>query len=196
MSKRTAEIRRKTKETDITLRLNLDGTGKYDVDTGVGFFDHMMELFAKHGSFDLSIRCRGDLKVDSHHSVEDVGICLGEAVAKAAGDKKGINRYGFFTLPMDEALAEAAVDLGGRPYFTLKGKLPRSEPGGFPPELMADFFKAVTDAGRLNLHLTLRSGRNSHHCIEALFKAFARSLSAACAPGKNPDAVPSTKGVL
>lgn len=196
MKKRIAEVRRRTKETDVTLMINLDGAGKYDVDTGIGFFDHMMELFAKHGSFDLNLRCKGDLNVDNHHSVEDVGLVLGEALAKALGDKKGILRYGFFILPMDETLARAVVDLGGRPFFVFKGKIPGSEPGGFPPELVSDFFKAVTDSGKLNLHLEVEYGKNTHHCIEALFKAFARALAAAVSPGRNPGDIPSTKGVL
>jgi imidazoleglycerol-phosphate dehydratase len=196
MAKRTALIKRKTKETDILLDLNLDGTGRYSVDSGIGFFDHMLELFAKHGVFDLKLACRGDLKVDSHHTVEDIGLCLGEAIAKALGDKKGINRYGFFILPMDEALAQAAVDLSGRPCFVFKGKSPTTEISGFPPELAADFFQSVSDSGKLNLHLELRYGRNSHHCLEALFKCFARALSAACGKNSRDKGIPSTKGVL
>jgi imidazoleglycerol phosphate dehydratase HisB len=196
MTKRTARILRKTKETDIELALNLDGAAQYHVDTGIGFLDHMLELVAKHGGFDLKVSCKGDLRVDSHHSVEDVGLCLGEAILQALGDKRGIRRYGFFLLPMDEALAQAVVDLSGRPYFALKGKLPSTEINGFPPELAGDFFRAVSDSGKLNLHLELRYGRNSHHCLEALFKCFARALSMACGMhGKDKD-IPSTKGVL
>jgi len=196
MAKRSAKVLRRTKETDIRLELVLDGTGKYKVNTGVGFFDHMMELFAKHGGFDLTLSCKGDLKVDSHHTVEDIGLCLGEALLKALGDKRGIRRYGFFLLPMDEALAQAAVDLSGRPFFAFKGRLPASEIGGFPPELADDFFRAVSDSGKFNLHLELRSGRNSHHCLEALFKCFARALSAACERSGRDKGVPSTKGIL
>ncbi|OGS36621.1 MAG: imidazoleglycerol-phosphate dehydratase [Elusimicrobia bacterium RIFOXYB2_FULL_49_7] len=196
MKNRTATLVRKTKETDIRLSLNLDGRGTYTVDTGIGFFDHMLELFAKHAGIDLKVRCKGDLKVDTHHSVEDVGLCLGEALLNALGDKKGIARYGDRTLPMDEALVQAVLDLGGRPYFVFKGRVPRSEPGGFSPELVQDFFKAVSDAGKLNLHVRLFYGANTHHCIEGIFKAFARALSDAAGPGKNRTAIPSTKGVL
>jgi imidazoleglycerol-phosphate dehydratase len=196
MAKRTAEIRRKTRETDISLALNLDGTGGYEIKSGIGFFDHMLSLFAKHGHFDLKLSCKGDLNVDAHHSVEDIGLCLGEAVQKALGEKKGIARYGFFMLPMDEALARATVDLGGRPFFAFKGELPAAEPGGFPPELVADFFKAVSDSGKLNLHLELADGRNAHHCIEALFKCFSRALASACRIKGDVHDVPSTKGVL
>jgi imidazoleglycerol-phosphate dehydratase len=196
MAERTARIVRKTKETDIRLELALDGPGKYAVDSGIGFFDHMMELFAKHSGFGLKLSCKGDLKVDNHHSVEDIGLCLGAAFLKALGDKRGIRRYGFFLLPMDEALARAAVDLSGRSFFTLKGKLPSADVGGFPPELAADFFRAVSDSGKFNLHLELCYGRNSHHCLEALFKCFARALSAACEKSGRDKGVPSTKGVL
>jgi imidazoleglycerol-phosphate dehydratase len=196
MVKRNAKIKRKTNETDIALELTLEGTGKYRVETGIGFFDHMLELLAKHGSFDLLLKCKGDLNVDVHHSVEDVGICLGEAIKKALGQKKGISRYGFTMLPMDEALARAVIDLGGRPFFSIKGGLPASEPGGFPPELVSDFFKAVSDSGKFNLHMELLDGQNSHHCIEAIFKSFARALAMACKKGKRKDRVPSTKGIL
>ena len=196
MAKRTAEIKRKTRETDISLALNLDGKGGYEIKSGVGFFDHMLSLFAKHGYFDLKLSCKGDLNVDAHHSVEDIGLCLGEAIQKALGEKKGIARYGFFMLPMDEALARAAVDLGGRPFFAFKGNLPATEPGGFPPELVADFFKAVSDSGKLNLHLELADGRNTHHCIEALFKCFSKALASACRIKGDVNDVPSTKGIL
>ncbi|MFH0920375.1 MAG: imidazoleglycerol-phosphate dehydratase HisB [Fibrobacterota bacterium] len=196
MEKRHVTLKRKTTETDIALSFSLDGSGQYSVSTGIGFFDHMLELFAKHGGFDLTLTGTGDLKVDAHHTMEDVGICLGEAIAQALGDKKGIRRYGFFILPMDEALARAVIDLGGRPYLVLNAVLPPAETGAFPPELVSDFFKAVSDSGKLNLHLELLYGRNSHHCIEALFKAFARALAHACAFHGDRGALPSTKGLL
>src|SRR3989339_434532 len=196
MEPRHADIRRKTTETDISLSLCLDGKGRYRVSTGIGFFDHMLELFAKHSGFDLTLKCAGDLKVDAHHTIEDVGICLGDAIVKSLGDKKGIRRYGFFLLPMDEALAQAVIDLGGRPYFVLTAVLPPAETGVFPPELVSDFFKAVSDSGKLNLHLELKYGRNSHHCIEALFKAFAHALSMATALSGDGNALPTTKGLL
>lgn len=196
MAKRSAQIRRKTKETDISLSLCLDGPARYDIKTGIGFFDHMLELFAKHGGFELKIACKGDLNVDSHHTVEDIGLCLGQALSEALKNKAGIARYGFFLLPMDEALAQVVVDLGGRPYFVLKGKLPAVEINGFPPELATDFFQAVSDSGKFNLHLDLKYGRNSHHCLEALFKCFGRALSAACRINPQDKTIPSTKGIL
>jgi len=196
MPNRVAQIKRTTKETDISLKLNLDGHADYSIDTGIGFFDHMLELFAKHGGFDLDITCKGDLKVDSHHTVEDVGLCLGEAIYKALGDKKGINRYGFFLLPMDEALVRTVIDLSNRPYFILKGKLPSTEINGFPPELASDFFHSISDNGKFNLHIELCYGRNSHHCLEAIFKCFARALSAACGKSMKDPGIPSTKGIL
>ncbi|OGJ97805.1 MAG: imidazoleglycerol-phosphate dehydratase, partial [Candidatus Raymondbacteria bacterium RifOxyC12_full_50_8] len=176
--------------------LCLDGTGAYEIDTGIGFFDHMLSLFAKHGSFDFTVKCRGDLQVDAHHSVEDVGICLGDALTQALGDKKGIARYGSFSLPMDEALASTVIDLGGRPFFVLNGTIPSaSGPGHFSTELVDDFFKALSDTAKCNLHITLEYGRNSHHCIEAMFKSFSRALSAAVKLTGNND-IPSTKGIL
>lgn len=196
MKPRTGDSKRGTRETAIRLELNLDGKGTFGFKTGAGFFDHMLELFAKHGRFDLTGECKGDLNVDAHHTVEDTGICLGEALSKAFGNKEGIRRYGFFALPMDEALAFCAIDLSGRPYFVFDGTLPSAEPGGFPPELTLDFFKAVSDNAKLTLHLKLFYGRNSHHCIEALFKAFARALRMAVERMPGEEGVPSTKGLL
>ncbi len=188
MSNRNATISRKTKETDINLVLNLDGSGEPSINTGIGFIDHMLELFTKHGNFDLTLVCKGDLHVDEHHSVEDVGICLGEAVAKAVGNKAGINRYGFFILPMDEALVRCALDLSGRPFFVYEGNM--------PSEIAIDFFKAFSDSAKMNLHLKLEYGRNTHHCLEALFKATARALRHAVKIDGIDGTIPSTKGVL
>ena len=194
---RSAEIRRKTAETDITLALCLDGAGKSDVTTGVGFFDHMLTLFAAHGRFDLSVICRGDTHVDDHHSVEDIGIALGEAVSKALGERRGIARYGSMLLPMDEALVLAAVDLSGRSCLRFAAQIPSQKIGTFDTELVEEFFMAFARSAGATLHLRQLDGTNSHHIVEAMFKAFGRALSAAVA--RDPrlgDAIPSTKGVL
>ncbi len=194
---RYVEIARKSSETDITLSLNLDGSGSYSIDTGIGFFDHMLELFARHGDFDLTLSCKGDLRVDGHHTVEDVGICLGQAFAKAVGDKRGINRYGFFVLPMDETLILSAVDFSGRSYLGLEIAPPAARVGDFDTELAEEFFAAFTREAGINLHLRQLAGKNSHHILEGAFKCLARALKmAVAADGKNPDRIPSTKGML
>jgi len=193
---RTAKIERTTKETEISLRLKLDGSGKHRIDTGVAFLDHMLSLFAQHGVFDLNLRAKGDLKVDNHHLVEDVGICLGQAIKQAVGDKRGLVRYGSACLPMDEALVLAAVDLSGRSYLTFDLQLRRKKVGTFDTELVEEFFRAVTNSGGLTLHLRQLSGRNTHHLIEAAFKAFARALDQATTVDKRISGIPSTKGKL
>lgn len=194
---RCAQIERKTSETNVSLTLELDGSGKYAVDTGIGFFDHMLELFARHGDFDLTLTCKGDLRVDGHHTVEDVGICLGQAFAKALGDKRGINRYGFFVLPMDETLILSAVDFSGRSYLGLEIAPPSARVGDFDTELAEEFFAAFTREAGINLHLRQLAGKNSHHILEGCFKALARAIKMAVAfDGKNPDRIPSTKGLL
>ncbi|HJZ63781.1 MAG TPA: imidazoleglycerol-phosphate dehydratase HisB [Candidatus Acidoferrum sp.] len=194
---RVATIHRKTAETNIRLRLNLDGKGKSRVNTGIGFFDHMLNLVARHGAFDLEIEAKGDLEVDQHHTVEDVGITLGEAVAKAVGSKKGVLRAGYFLMPMDETLAAAAVDLGGRPYCVVHAKIKAERVGEFQVELLEDFFGGFASAARANVHLRCLYGRSSHHQVEAMFKAFARALRFAVARDKRlKNVLPSTKGLL
>ncbi len=194
---RIAEIKRDTKETKIRLKLDLDGSGRFRGKTGIGFFDHMLELFAKHGLFDLEVEATGDLQVEEHHLVEDVGIVLGQAFRQALGDKKGIRRYGFFILPMDEVLALAAVDFGGRPEFVWDAEFKREKIGALPTELLPHFFKSVADNAAMNLHLKLFYGSNEHHKSEALFKALARAMRMACELDQRAkDAVPSTKGVI
>jgi imidazoleglycerol-phosphate dehydratase len=196
VANRTAEIVRTTRETDTRLVLDLDGTGQSAVKTGIGFLDHMLELFAKHSLFDLTVTCAGDLHVDGHHSTEDVGICLGQALDRALGERAGIRRYGDCTLPMDEALATCAVDLGGRPYFAWNAALPASKIGDFDTELVPEFWRAVAMQGRLNLHVVLHSGNNSHHISEAIFKGLARALRTACERDPRVEGIPSTKGTL
>jgi len=192
---RKADISRKTKETAISLRLNLDGKGVCRAKTGVGFLDHMLDLLARHGGLDLTVTAKGDIHVDDHHLVEDVGIVLGQALKKALGKKEGIARYGWAVVPMDEALVMCAVDLGGRPYLAYGLELPAKRVKGFDTELIEEFLRAVVNAAGMNLHLRQLDGRNTHHIIEAAFKAFARALGQAVAPsGKG--GVPSTKGVL
>jgi imidazoleglycerol-phosphate dehydratase len=194
---RTATIHRKTNETDIRLAINLDGLGKSRISTGIRFFDHMLDLVARHGAFDLRLDARGDLDVDQHHTVEDVGIALGEAVLKALGSKRGILRAGYFLMPMDETLAAAAIDLGGRPYCVVKAKIAAKHVGGFQVELMDDFFQGFAQAARANVHLRSLYGRSSHHQVEAIFKAFARALRFAVSRDKRLRSVlPSTKGLL
>lgn len=194
---RSATLHRKTNETDIRLKLNLDGRGKSRVATGIRFFDHMLDLVARHGAFDLEITAKGDLDVDQHHTVEDVGIALGEAVQKAIGSKRGILRAGYFLMPMDETLAAAAVDLSGRPYCVVNAKISAKRVGDFQTELTEDFFQGFAQAARANVHLRAIYGRSSHHQVEAMFKAFARALRFAVSRDKRLRSVlPSTKGLL
>lgn len=196
MPNRTAGIQRKTSETDIDLSLSLDGAGDCRAETGVGFFDHMLTAFARHGLFDLDVTCRGDLEVDAHHTVEDVGICLGQALAQALGERAGIARFGHSYVPMDEALARAVVDLSGRPYLVYNAGLKEEMIGAFPAALAPEFFRALADHGRLNLHIDLLRGANAHHGVEAIFKAVARALRQACEQDPRVGSIPSTKGVL
>ena len=194
---RAASIHRKTTETDIRLRLSLDGRGKSDVSTGIRFFDHMLDLVARHGAFDLKIAAKGDLDVDQHHTVEDVGIALGEAVRKALGSKRGILRAGYFLMPMDETLAAAAIDLSGRPHCVVSAKISAARVGDFQVELLEDFFQGFAQAARANVHLRCLYGRSSHHQVEAIFKAFARALRFAVSRDKRLKGVlPSTKELL
>jgi imidazoleglycerol-phosphate dehydratase len=196
-SRRIAEIERKTRETDIQLKLDLDGQGRAEVATGIGFLDHMLELFARHALVDLTVGCTGDLHVDDHHSTEDVGICLGQAIDRALGDRSGIRRYGHSILPMDETLVTSAVDLGGRAYWVWNVTMPAAKIGTFDSELVADFWQAVATQGRMNLHVILHHGRNTHHISEAVFKATARALRIAFeVDPKCIGIVPSTKGTL
>ncbi len=193
---RTSEISRKTKETDIRLSLNIDGKGNNEIDTGIGFFDHMLEGFSKHGFFDLNVKINGDLNVDGHHSVEDCGIVLGEAIRKAIGDKAGIRRYGHFTLPMDEVLVLCAVDLCGRPYLNFDYEFKAPMVGDFDTELVHEFFYAVSYSAGMNLHIKVLDGGNAHHVIEAIFKAFAKALDMATGFDSRTNEVLSTKGSL
>lgn len=193
---RTATIQRKTAETRIELELNLDGSGRAQIDTGVGFLDHMLELLAKHAALDLAVKAAGDLKVDQHHTVEDVGICLGAALREALGDKSGIARFGHCTLPMEETLATCAVDLGGRACMVFRADFPSEKIGLFDSELVADFWQAVAANALCNLHIIVHYGRNSHHMAEAIFKAAARALRMAAAIDPRSPGVPSTKGTL
>jgi imidazoleglycerol-phosphate dehydratase len=194
---RRAVINRKTTETQIAMTLALDGKGKYEIATGVRFLDHMLELFARHGGFDLKVKATGDLDVDQHHTVEDLGIALGEAVSKALGDRRGINRAGYFVMPMDETLAVVALDLGGRPHTVVDLKVDVATVGDLQTELVHDFFEGFGMAARANVHVKVMYGRSNHHKIEAVFKAFARALRVACAKDKRMAAMlPSTKGLL
>lgn len=194
---RTATIKRKTAETDISLKLNIDGSGKSIISSGCGFLDHMLTLFARHGRFDLELKCEGDTFVDFHHTAEDIGICLGEAFSKALADKKGITRYGSMMLAMDEALILSAVDISGRGMLCFDLSIPTQKVGEFDTELVKEFFLAFTRKADITLHLKQLAGENSHHIIEGAFKSFARSLGAACATdSKYKDEIPSTKGVL
>jgi imidazoleglycerol-phosphate dehydratase len=193
---RTAHISRQTAETQIELELNLDGAGTADVATGVGFFDHMLTLLAKHAAIDLKVRANGDLQVDQHHTVEDTGICLGQALRQALGDKKGIRRYGHFTLPMEETLVTTAIDLSGRYYLVFQAPIPAAKIGDFDSELVEDFWQAVAANALANLHVVLHHGRNSHHISEAIFKATARALRMAVELDPRSPGVPSTKGSL
>ncbi|MBQ1327097.1 MAG: imidazoleglycerol-phosphate dehydratase HisB [Eubacterium sp.] len=197
MKERCATINRKTNETDISITINLDGSGKADIDTGIGFFDHMLNSFAKHGFFDLTVKCKGDLYVDSHHTIEDVGIVLGQAIKKALGDKAGIRRYAGFMMPMDEALIAAAVDLSGRPYLVYDLSLDAPILGTFDTEMVKEFFYAVSYSAEMNINIKQITGSNTHHIIEAAFKGFANALSLAV--GYDPrlnGGVLSTKGSI
>jgi imidazoleglycerol-phosphate dehydratase len=193
---RTARIQRETAETRIDLSLDLDGSGHARLQTGVGFFDHMLELLSRHSLIDLSVEARGDLHVDPHHTVEDVGICFGKALAQALGDKSGIRRYGSATLPMDEVLVTSAVDLSGRPFCVWRADLPPEILGTFNAPLAEEFWRAVASSGAFNLHVVCHHGRNSHHIVEGIFKATARALRQAVEPDPRSPGVPSTKGVL
>ena len=193
---RTAHIKRTTGETAITLALDLDGTGKARVSTGVGFFDHMLTLLARHSLIDLDIEAKGDLHVEAHHTVEDVGICLGKTLTEALGDKAGIRRYGDATVPMDETLVTAAVDLCGRPFCVWKADVPMETLGTFGSPLAEEFWRAVSSSGAFALHVVLHHGKNTHHIVEAIFKASARALRAAVELDPRNSGVPSTKGVL
>lgn len=196
MDPRRATVHRKTKETEIELVLALDGEGRAEVSTGIGFLDHMLELFAHHGGFDLTVRASGDLQVDGHHTVEDVGLALGQALREALGEKRGIRRYGSCLLPMDEALALVAVDLSGRPYLVHTFELGGARIGGFDGELAPHFFRSFATQAALTLHIRLLSGEDPHHIVEAAFKGTARALGQACERHGRGDAVPSTKGLL
>ena len=193
---RTARISRTTAETAIELDLNLDGSGLVEIATGVGFFDHMLTHLGKHGLFDLKVKAKGDLHIDAHHTVEDVGICFGKALVQALGDKAGIRRYGDATVPMDEVLATAAVDLSGRPFLVWNANVPNELLGTFASQLAEEFWRAVSSAGVMNLHVVVHHGRNTHHIVEGIFKACARALRHAVELDPRASGIPSTKGVL
>ena len=193
---RKSAIERKTKETDISLSLKLDGSGNSSISTGVGFFDHMLEGFSRHGFFDLNLTCNGDLQVDSHHTIEDCGIVLGEAIKKALGDKKAIKRYGNFILPMDETLVLCAIDLSGRPYLMFDGEFTAERLGTLDTEMVREFFYAVSYSAGMNLHIKVLNSGNNHHMIEAMFKAFARALDEAVSIDSRIQGILSTKGSL
>ena len=193
---RTASCTRTTKETDIALTLNLDGTGKTQIDTGVGFFDHMLDGFARHGLFDLTVKVKGDLDVDCHHTIEDTGIVLGQAILEAIGDKAGIRRYGHFMLPMDETLALCAVDLSGRPSLRLQSEFTAERIGDMDTEMIKEFFYAVSYSAKMNIHLRILDGENSHHMAEALFKSFGKALDMATLPEPRIQEAWTTKGSL
>lgn len=196
MEKRVAEVTRKTQETDIKVSLNLDGTGTSNITTGIGFFDHMLQGFTKHGFYDMDVTVKGDLHVDGHHTVEDTGIVLGQAIYKALGDKKGIKRYGSMILPMDETLVMCAIDLCGRPYFVMDAEFAAPMVGDFDTQLVKEFFYAVSYSAAMNLHIKVLSGSNDHHKIEAIFKAFAKALDEASMMDPRIEGVLSTKGAL
>lgn len=196
MSKRKAKVKRKTSEVEVTVDINLDGKGKYEIDTGIPFFDHMLSQFAKHGYFDLNIKAAGDIDVDFHHTVEDVGLALGDAILKALGDKKGISRFGEAAVPFDETLATTNVDLSGRPYLVFKAQIPKSKVGDFDLELAEEFFKSFSNTLMCNLHIELKYGDNLHHMVEAVFKSVGRALDNATKLDPRSNEVPSTKGKL
>ena len=196
MEKRVAEVTRKTQETDIKVSLNLDGSGTSNITTGIGFFDHMLQGFTKHGFYDMNVTVNGDLHVDGHHTVEDTGIVLGQAISKALGDKKGIKRYGSMILPMDETLVMCAIDLCGRPYFVMDAEFDAPMVGDFDTQLVKEFFYAVSYSAAMNLHIKVLNGSNDHHKIEAIFKAFAKALDEASMIDPRIEGVLSTKGAL
>src|SRR4030066_1976548 len=193
---RRAEVERKTKETAIFLRLDLDGSGKHSIATGIPFFDHMLSLLTYHSRMDLSLKAKGDIAVDAHHTVEDVGICLGDGIRKALGEAKGIQRYGMAMIPMDETLVSVALDISMRPCLVFQMKLRRSKIGTFDPELVEEFFRSLCNHGRITLHINLHYGRNSHHMVEAGFKGFGRALRDAVSLDERASHIPSTKGIL
>ena len=193
---RKVDVKRETKETSIVLKLNLDGSGKHSIATGIPFFDHMLSLFAYHSGMDLFLRAKGDIGVDAHHTVEDVGICLGDGIRKALGEAKGIQRYGMAMIPMDETLVSVSMDISMRPCLVFQMKLRRAKIGTFDPELVEEFFKALCNHAKITLHINLLYGRNSHHMIEAVFKGFGRALREAVSLDPRSSRVPSTKGVL
>ncbi|UCD30275.1 MAG: imidazoleglycerol-phosphate dehydratase HisB [Planctomycetota bacterium] len=193
---RKATVNRSTKETEITLTLTLDGQGKVSAETGVGFFDHMLDHIGRHGLFDLAVKAKGDLYVDGHHTVEDVGICLGQAIARTVGDKKGIRRYGFFIVPMEETAAQVVIDLSGRPATVYKVKYKGSKIGSFDVQLVEEFLRAVALNAKMNLHVVVPYGTNNHHIAEAIFKALGKALRMATEPDPREKAIPSTKGIL
>ncbi len=193
---RSAEYERKTAETEILVKLNIDGSGKYDINTGIGFFDHMLEGFSKHGLFDLKVKCNGDVHVDAHHSVEDCGIVIGKAFSEALGDKKGIKRFGNMILPMDDALVLAAVDISGRNYLNYEVTLPIERLGNMETETVKEFFAGLASGLGMNLHIKQLAGENTHHIVEATFKAVAKALDMATMKDERVKGVPSTKGVL
>jgi imidazoleglycerol-phosphate dehydratase len=193
---RKVDVKRKTKETEVVLKLDLDGSGKYSIATGIPFFDHMLSLFVYHSSLNLFLKAKGDIGVDAHHTVEDVGICLGDGIREALGEAKGIQRYGMAMIPMDETLVSVALDFSMRPCLVFQMKLRRSKIGTFDPELVEDFFKALCNHARITLHINLLYGRNSHHMVEAVFKGFGRALREAVSFDERTSQIPSTKGVL
>lgn len=196
MVKRQAKLERKTTEVKAKIDINLDGSGKFDIDTGIGFFNHMLAQFAKHGYFDLKIKAIGDIDIDFHHTVEDVGLALGESISEALGDKRSITRFGEAFVPFDETLAFACVDLSGRPHFEFRVEIPKSKVGEFDVELAEEFFKSLTNTLKCNLHIELKYGDNLHHIIEAMFKAVGRALDKATALDTRSKDIPSTKGTL
>ena len=193
---RSSEINRETTETNISLSLSIDGDGQYDISTPVPFLNHMLELMTRHGLFDLKIKAGGDVEIDGHHTVEDIGICLGQAFKEALGDKKGIKRYGNAIVPMDEALAEVALDISGRASLTFNVDIPKEKVGEFDVELAQEFFQALVGNGGITLHIDLKRGTNTHHCLEAVFKAFGRAMDVATSLDSRVKGVPSTKGRL
>lgn len=194
--KRTAKVERKTSETEIKLSLNLDGTGKSKINTGIGFIDHMLTLWAKHGAFDLGLSAKGDFNVDYHHTVEDIGICLGSAISEALGSKKGIIRYGYSILPMDEALALISLDISGRSYLRYEVKLAQKKIGDFPVNLVEEMFRALVNKSNMTLHIKLMNGKEAHHACEAIFKGFSKALSMAVCNNPRNLGIPSTKGII
>lgn len=193
---RTAIVERNTSETKIKVELNLDGSGKANIDTGIGFFDHMLNGFTKHGLFDMNVKIDGDLEVDGHHSIEDCGIVIGQAIKDAVGDKKGISRFGYFILPMDDALALVSIDLGGRPFLDFQCDFPVEKCGEMETDMVREFFYAISYSAMMNIHVKMISGVNAHHMIEAVFKAFAKALDQATSFDSRIEGVASTKGVI